>query len=178
MTPAPLRPNLFHRAPVDLAAMARRVIARERGDEPGRHYPDILDVDRQACAITQKRVAGILSDRATHHAVQAALGAGNGSTEALAEALDTLAFTVANSPETAPWIIKLTETEMAVGKLEATPAVTAVLDSYGSGINPMEGVIEAIIMAISSTEVMMEAPGSTVPSTPDPKPSNKEGAEA
>lgn len=80
MTPAPSRPNRFHKPPVDLAAMARRVIARERGDEPGRLYPDILDVDRQACVVTQKRVAGLLSDRAAHHAVQAAQGAGDGST--------------------------------------------------------------------------------------------------
>ena len=155
MTPAPLRPNLFHRAPVDLAAMARRVIARERGDEPGRHYPDILDVDRQACAITQKRVAGILSDRATHHAVQAALGAGNGSTEALAEALDTLAFTVANSPETAPWIIKLTETEMAVGKLEATPAVR--IESLHWRFDPDRWLVEYEV-ALSSPAL----PGSEV----------------
>lgn len=162
MTPAPSRPNRFHKPPVNMAAMARRVIARDRGDEPGKLYPEVLDGDRHACIATQERLAALLTDRATHHAVQAAQGAGDGSTEALADALDTLALTVANSPETAPWIIKLAETEMATGPLDATPGVTAVLDSCGSATTSMDGFIEAIVMA----------------SAPTSMPSSEEGAEA
>ena len=158
MTPAPSRPNRFHKPPINLAAMARRVIARDRGDEPGKLYPDILDDDRQACEATQKRLAVLVSDRATHHAVQAAQGAEDGSTEALAEALDTLALTVVNMPETAPWLIKLAEAEMATRPLEATPAVTALLDTYGYSTTSIEGFIEAIIVTVEKDCTHMEKP--------------------
>lgn len=164
MTPAPSRPNGFHKPPVNMAAMARRVIARDRGDEPGKLYPRVLDCDRQACVATQKRIAGLLSDRATHHAVQAAQGAGDGSTEALADALDTLAFTVTSTPETAPWLIKLAEAEMATRPLEASPGVVAVLDTCGADQGSVESFLRRLVAAIEGTETM-DTPGETEPST-------------
>jgi hypothetical protein len=178
MTPALSGHSRFYKRPIDLAAMARRVIARDRGDGPGKLYPNILDGDRQACVATQERLQGLIRDRATHHHIVSEQEPGDGSVEALAESLDLLAVTVAKMPETAPCIIKLAETEMATGPLEATPGVTAALDAHASATTSMEGVIEAIVMATKTAEVTMETPGALTPSTPTSMPSGLEGTEA
>lgn len=142
---------------VDLKAIAREVIARDRGKPLAGPYclsPITFEADRDLCLGAQRRLEGLLRDRSAFHRERAAHSPGDGPHGRLSAALDLAAQEVATVPPTAISIIRMVEAERATAPLDASEGVTAVLDMCGSSTESVEAFLTEVIMAMQEDSIV------------------------